>query len=89
MKKNEELEELMSSSLLEIVELSSGEIVLRRVDDSDAPLVKIQFSDEAELFLGDAKGDVGRAMIGTGVQLVGRLYDQGTAQEDEVCETLH
>jgi len=83
MKKIEELEDLMSSSLLEIVELSSGEVILRRVDGEGAPLVRVHFSEEAKSFLGDSQGDVGRAMIGTGVQMVGRMYDQEAMLERE------
>ncbi|MBL4867166.1 MAG: hypothetical protein JKY67_12420 [Pseudomonadales bacterium] len=92
MNDNEELKDLMSPSLLEIVELTSGDIVLRRVDgDKDkagAPLVKIQFSEEAKVFLGEAKADIGKAMIGTGIQLVGRIYDQDILEEREL-QTLH
>ena len=88
MNEKEELKDIMSSSLLEVVELPSGDVVLRRVDDDSAALVKIQFSEEAKVFLGDAKAGVGRAMIGTGVQLVSRIYDQEALEEREL-QTLH
>ena len=88
MEKKEELSDVMSSSVLEIVELSTGEIVLRKIDDDSEPLVKIQFSEEAKLFLGDTKAGIGRAMLGAGVQLVSRIYDQEVLAEAEL-ETLH
>ena len=70
-----------ASPYLEIVELPSGEIVLRRTDSSEGqslPLVTIRFSDEAREHLGAHLGDVGRGMIGAGMQIVGQL--QGSAE---------
>ena len=58
----------MSSSLYEIVELTNGEVVLRRVDDEQAePLVRICFSQESLQYLGDAKFAVAKAMIEAGM----------------------
>ena len=62
------------SSLLEIVELESGEIVLRRTDGIGSPLVKICFSDEVRVMLSEHSLDVGKAMVGAGVQAVGEVY---------------
>jgi len=63
------------SSVLEIAQLPSGEIVLRRADGEGEPLATIQFSAETAVFLGDSSLEVGKAMIGTGVQMVGEMYD--------------
>ena len=65
----------MSSSVLEITQLSSGEIVLRRADGEGEPLATINFSAETAAFIGDGSLEVGRAMIGAGVQVVGEIYD--------------
>lgn len=63
------------SSVLEITQLPSGEIVLRRADGEGEPLATIQFSAETTAFLGDSSLEVGKAMIGAGVQVVGEMYD--------------
>lgn len=82
----------MASSRLEIVELPSGEIVLRRTDGEGEPFVRIQFSPEAKNLLGEASLDLGKAMIGAGVQIVGHMYTRDDAQpvqedaEPEVIE---
>ena len=62
------------SSLLEIVELDSGEIVLRRADGVGSPLVEIKFSDEVGVLLSEYSLDIGKAMVSAGVQAVGEVY---------------
>jgi hypothetical protein len=55
-------------SLYEIVELSNGDVVLRRVDDeSSEPLVRIQFSEESLNYLGESKFEVAKSMIEAGM----------------------
>ena len=39
------------SKYLELVEVSEGVVVLRRSDQKDAPLVKIEFSSEVKTLL--------------------------------------
>lgn len=81
----------MASSRLEIVELPSGEIVLRRTDGEGEPFVRIQFSNEAKTLLGEASLDLGKAMIGAGVQIVGHMYtrEEGQpGQEDADAEVI-
>lgn len=73
----------MSSSYFEIIELPSGELVLKRKDEDQEPLISVVFSEEAKAFLGDYSGEVGRAMISTGIQLAGKLYEQDVHLEDE------
>lgn len=71
------------ASLLEIVELSSGEIVLRRADGVGEPLVKIKFSDEVRVLLSEFSLDVGKAMVGAGVQAVGGVYGHVLEHHEE------
>jgi len=64
----------MSSSLLEVLELSTGDIVLRRSDDSDSPpLVTIRFSEESIHHLGNARFEVAKAMIEAGIEMANDL----------------
>ena len=73
----------MSSSLLEIIRLDSGEIVLRRTDEENKPLVSLTFSSEVQDFLGDYSEDVGNAMINAGIQLASKLYEQSVDQDED------
>lgn len=77
-------------ALLEVVELSEGEVVLRRADSnagSGEPLVSIRFSPEACSFLGGSAASLGRAMIGAGLQLVAQMQQQQAAQTDGDTDT--
>ncbi len=79
----------MPASLIEIVQLPSGEIVVRRVDTegerTDAePLAKINFSDDAREFMGDATMEVARAMIQAGLDTVSEIMDEINDMEDTV-----
>lgn len=86
------------SMLYEIIELPSGEVVLKRVENdsserlSDEPLVSIRFSDEAVFFLDDAKLDVAKAMIEAGLNIAenisldserGRVFSDEELLDDE------
>ena len=72
-----------ASSVFEIVELPSGEIVLRRSDEGDEPLVSIRFSSDARVALGEAITDIGKAMIGTGVGMVGQIFEDEDAELEQ------
>lgn len=79
----------MPASLIEIVQLPSGEIVVRRVETegerTDAePLAKISFSDEAREFMGDATMEVARAMIQAGLDTVSDIMDEMDEMEDAI-----
>lgn len=65
----------MSSTLYEIVELSSGEVVLQRADGEGKPLVRIQFSTEARDHIDGACIEVARAMIEAGIQAASELFE--------------
>jgi hypothetical protein len=63
----------LAASLLEIVELASGEFVLRRPGGDGEPLVRIRFSPESREYLSDARLDVAKAMIEAGIQTAAQL----------------
>jgi len=77
----------MTSSFYEILELSSGEIVLRRSGDesSNEPLVTLKFSAESIAFLGAGRFEVAKAMIEAGMEAAGELADQNS---DEISADL-
>ncbi|MCL6414754.1 hypothetical protein MIB92_03750 [Aestuariirhabdus sp. Z084] len=76
----------MPASYLEIVELPSGEIVLQRSDEEE-PLVTINFSEEAKLFLQEGHVEVAKAMINAGIAMVGSMAEG--ASEVEAPRTVH
>lgn len=77
-------------SLYEIVELSNGDVVLRRVDDeSSEPLVRIQFSEESLNYLGESKFEVAKAMIEAGMDAANEeTQDQEFHDTQEDTELL-
>lgn len=72
----------ISTSFLEIIELENGEVVLRRQDEPEPPLVRINFSEEAKLILNENTPDIGRVMIGAGLRAVGKLFDEANKQAE-------
>ena len=56
------------SKYLELVEVSEGVIVLRRSDNKNSPLVKIEFSEEIKKLLNGMEFDVAKEMIKSGVE---------------------
>ncbi len=73
----------MAAAVLEIVELEDGNVALRRADGEGEPLVCIRFSDEAVAYLRDAHVDIARAMINTGIQIVGRMTEELVRDDDD------
>jgi len=62
------------SGVFEVVELSNGDIELRRVDDEQGEsLVKIEFSDETKAGLGKHKIEIAKAMLQAGMERVSEL----------------
>ena len=58
----------------EIVELSNGDVALRRADEQDGDaLVRIHFSEDAKASLNAHHMDVARVMLEAGVRKVGEL----------------
>ena len=80
----------MSASFLEIVELPSGEIVLRRSDEESAePLVTMSFSQELLDFLQGDQVEVARAMLDTCIAEVGRKTEAEVDQYIPDHRVLH
>ena len=77
----------MSSSFYEILELSSGEIVLKRSgdDSSREPLVTLRFSEESIAFLGAGRFEVAKAMIEAGMEAASELA--ADAQDEIAVDT--
>jgi hypothetical protein len=83
----------VSTSILEIVELSDGDVVLQRAEDEGGPLVTIRFSEESRVYLRDNGLEVARAMIQAGLQAAAELAEQGEmeieAQPGSEARILH
>lgn len=73
-------------SLYEIHELSNGDIVLQKADESGQPLVSIRFSAESMAFLGDAKFEVAKAMIEAGMDAASELSEQRLDAGDDLLD---
>ena len=58
------------SNYLELAQLPDGSIVLRRSDDHENPIVKIDFSKESKEFLQGQELAVAKEMIRAGIQSV-------------------
>ena len=72
----------MSNSYYEIVELASGDIALQRIDGAGEPLVRVTFSDEVKFFLQEQYIDIAKAMINTGIRIVGQIQDENEAEAE-------
>jgi len=72
----------MSSPTFEILELSSGEIILKRSGDENntEPLVTLKFSEESVAFLGAARFEVAKAMIEAGMEAANELAEQSSEE---------
>jgi len=80
----------MSDVYYEIVQLSNGEVALQRVGDESEQLVRVSFSDEVKYYLQDQYLDVAKAMINTGIRIVGQIQneaDDEQADEEDPFET--
>ena len=58
------------SNYLELTQLQDGTIVLRRSDDPENPIVKIEFSVESKEFLNGEELSVAEEMIRAGIESV-------------------
>ena len=58
------------TNYLELAQLPDGTIVLRRSDDHDNPIVKIEFSKESKSFLQVQDLAVAKEMIRAGIESV-------------------
>lgn len=73
----------MSNSYYEIVELADGEIALQRVDGDGEPLVTVSFSDEVKFYLQEQCVEVAKAMINTGIKIVGQMQEEDVSEAEE------
>jgi len=79
--------------VFEIVELSDGDIALKRSDGEGEPLVRISFSGDAKMSFPEQHLEIAKAMIEAGVRKVGELAgveveDTSTIAELE-SKTIH
>lgn len=74
----------MSPSFFEIVQLNNGDYALRRIDDDNAPLVRISFSDEAREMMGERDMNVAKAMIAAGIDAAGTASHDIDWDDDEL-----
>ncbi|WOX05471.1 hypothetical protein [Microbulbifer pacificus] len=81
----------MSSETYEIIELSNGDVALRRAGHKGDPLVRIHFSDESLEFLREHKIAIARAMLEAGIEAVQEIgtLEPEPFEEDELEATEH
>ena len=73
----------MSTALLEIVDHGEGEIVLQRADSDAEPLVTVNFSEEARIYMMDNSLEVAKAMIQAGIQAAAVISERGDGEAEE------
>ena len=78
----------MPSSVLEIIELANGDIVLKRADHDEEPLVTIKFSDLAQSFIEDSAIDIAKAMIQAGIEAASELADEKGVAKAEIIDSV-
>jgi len=66
------------SKYWEIVQLTDGSFALQSSEHGEQPLVRIEFSPEAEALLQGQVVEVARAMIGAGLQEASFIQDEPT-----------
>lgn len=81
----------MSSETYEIIELSNGDVALRRAGHKDDPLVRIHFSAESLEFLQEHKVTIARAMLEAGIEAVQDInaLEPEPFEEEDVDLTEH
>lgn len=80
----------MASSLFELIELPDGEFALQRSGEEGEPLVRIEFSEEARVYLLDSGLDVARAMIDAGIEAIEQLGAEVSVDAERASRrTLH
>lgn len=68
--------EKVYTALLEIVEVDSGKVVLRRADGQGEPLIEVQFSPETLDYIDDSCLSIAKAMIEAGIAAVANGDEQ-------------
>ncbi len=81
------------TTLLEITELSNGDVVLREADTEteahNEPLVRIRFSGEVRDMLGKDLVSVAEAMIDAATEYLEAEPEEAEAPSDDAPPTLH
>ena len=77
----------MPSSVLEIIELANGDIVLKRAEHAEDPLVTIRFSDDAKAFIDDSSIEVAKAMIQAGIEAAAAIADERGLAKAEIIDS--
>ena len=72
----------MTSSFLEIIQLATGEIILRRAGEEGEPLVTIRFSEESMSHIGESDLDIAKVMIQAGMQATAHIAEEKAAGEN-------
>lgn len=77
------------SDFFEIVELSNGDVALRRADEQEGgELVRIHFSDDAKASLQAHHVDVARVMLEAGVRKVGELSGMEVEKDEFYSDSI-
>ena len=78
----------MPSSVLEIIELANGDIVLKRAEHDEEPLVTIRFSDLARSFVEEDAIDIAKAMIQAGIEAAADIADEKGVAKAEIVDSI-
>ncbi len=71
------------ASFFEIIELSNGDVALRRIDEPEGEdLVTVHFSDDAKASLSEHHMEVARVMLEAAVRRVGELSGMEITEKD-------
>lgn len=70
----------------EIVELENGEIALQAADGDDAPLMTIQFSEQAKDRLQQQHVEIAKVMISAGMAVAQQMDEERLEEELEAEE---
>jgi len=77
------------ASVFEIVELSDGDIALKRSDGEGEPLVRITFSGAAKESFPEQHLEIAKAMIEAGVRKVGELSGVEVEDTSHIADVEH
>ena len=70
------------TNYLELAQLPDGSIVLRRSDNKNSHLVKIEFSEEVKKLLNGMEFDVAKEMIKSGIESLNADINLDNLDED-------
>lgn len=79
---------MSDTAILEIVELASGEVVLRPAETTGEPLVTIRFSEEAVELLRRSRVDVAREMLDHAITRT-HLWEEDDDEAPQEPATVH